>query len=70
MDWLLYADHRMDPICRSVTDAFLLAMALVSEVDYLVIGDHRVGLLQRGHFSRTRIVTPIVFCAEALTSFA
>jgi len=47
-------------------DAFLLAMALVGEADYLVAGDHRAGLLQRGHFSRTRIVTPAVFCAEAL----
>ena|SRR5665647_98823 len=47
-------------------DAFLLAMALVSEADYLVTGDHRAGLLQRGHFSHTRIVTPTVFCAEAL----
>lgn len=47
-------------------DAFLLAMALVGEADYLVTGDHRAGLLQRGHFSRTRIVTPAVFCAEAL----
>ena len=47
-------------------DAFLLAMALMGEADYLVTGDHRAGLLQRGHFSRTRIVTPAVFCAEAL----
>ena len=47
-------------------DAFLLAMALVGEANYLVTGDHRAGLLQRGHFSRTRIVTPTVFCAEAL----
>jgi len=47
-------------------DAFLLAMALVGEADYLVTGDHRAGLLQRGHFNRTRIVTPAVFCALAL----
>lgn len=47
-------------------DAFLLAMALVGEADYLVTGDHRAGLLQRGHFGRSRIVTPAVFCAEAL----
>ena len=47
-------------------DAFLLAMALVGEADYLVTGDHRAGLLQRAHFNRTRIVTPAVFCAEAL----
>jgi len=45
-------------------DTFLLAMALASEADYLVTGDHRAGLLQRGSIGRTRIVTPTVFCAE------
>ena len=45
-------------------DAFLLAMALAGEADYLVTGDRRAGLLQRGHIGRTRIVTPAVFCAE------
>ena len=47
-------------------DAFLLAMAWAGEVDYLVTGDHRAGLLQRARFGRTRVVTPAVFCAEAL----
>jgi hypothetical protein len=47
-------------------DAFLLAMAQSAEVDYLVTGDHRAGLLQRGSLDRTRIVTPATFCAEAL----
>jgi putative PIN family toxin of toxin-antitoxin system len=47
-------------------DAFLVAMALASEVDYLVTGDRRAGLLQCGSIGRTRIVTPVVFCAEAL----
>ncbi len=47
-------------------DAFLLAMALSGDADYLVTGDHRAGLLQRGSIGRTRIVTPSVFCAEAL----
>lgn len=47
-------------------DAFLLAMALASDADYLVTGDRRAGLLQRGHIERTRIVTPAVFCAEVL----
>jgi putative PIN family toxin of toxin-antitoxin system len=45
-------------------DAFLLAMALAGEADYLVTGDHRAGLLQRGSIGRTRIVTPAAFCAE------
>ena len=47
-------------------DAFLLTMALAGKVDYLVTGDRRAGLLQRGSIGRTRIVTPAIFCAEAL----
>lgn len=47
-------------------DAFLLAMALGGEADYLVTGDRRAGLLQQGSIGRTRIVTPSIFCAEAL----
>jgi putative PIN family toxin of toxin-antitoxin system len=47
-------------------DMFLLAMALTSEADYLVTGDHRAGLLQRGNLGRTRIVTPAAFWAQAL----
>ena len=47
-------------------DTFLLAMALAGEADHLVTGDRRAGLLQRGSVGRTRIVTPAIFCAEAL----
>lgn len=47
-------------------DAFLLAMAQAGDADYLVTGDRRAGLLQRGTFGRTRIVTPGVFCSEVL----
>jgi len=47
-------------------DGFLLAMAVASEADYLVTGDRRAGLLQRGSIGRTRIVRPAVFCAEVL----
>jgi len=47
-------------------DAFLISMALASEAEYLVTGDHRAGLLQRGSIGRTRILTPAAFCAEAL----
>jgi len=47
-------------------DSFLLAMALAGNADYLVTGDRRAVLLQRGHIERTRIVTPVAFCAEAL----
>lgn len=48
-------------------DAFLLAMALAGEADYLVTGDHRAGLLQRGSIGRTRIVNPAAFCAEVIS---
>ncbi|MFV0680717.1 putative toxin-antitoxin system toxin component, PIN family [Ottowia sp.] len=47
-------------------DEFLLAMALEGEADYLVTGDRRAGLLQRGSVGRARIVTPTVFCQDAL----
>ena len=47
-------------------DAFLLAMALAGEADYLITGDRRAGLLQRGHIERTHIVQPAVFCSKVL----
>lgn len=47
-------------------DAFLLAMALASDADYLVTGDRRAGLLQLGKIGRASIVTPTVFCRQAL----
>lgn len=47
-------------------DTFLLAMALAGEADYLVTGDRRAGLLQRGRIGRTRIVTPAAFSADVL----
>ena len=47
-------------------DAFLLAMVQASDADYLVTGDRRAGLLQRGRFGRARITTPASFCAQAL----
>ncbi|PTU65715.1 putative toxin-antitoxin system toxin component, PIN family [Chromobacterium sp. Panama] len=45
-------------------DVFLLAMALAGEADYLVTGDRRAGLLQRGSIGRARIVTPAIFCSD------
>lgn len=47
-------------------DAFLIAMALASDADYLVTGDRRAGLLQFGSVGRTGIRTPAGFCAEVL----
>jgi putative PIN family toxin of toxin-antitoxin system len=47
-------------------DTFLLAMALAGEADYLVTGDRRAGLLQRGRIGRTRIVTPAAFSTDML----
>ena len=49
-------------------DAFLLAMAVAGDAEYLVTGDYRAGLLQRGHIGRTRIVTPATFCSETISS--
>lgn len=49
-------------------DNFLLGMAFASDADFLVTGDRRAGLLQRGSFQRARIVTPAAFCAEAIPS--
>lgn len=51
---------------RDPNDAFLLAMALAGDADYLVTGDRHSGLLQRGSIGRARIVIPTVFCSEAL----
>lgn len=51
---------------KGSNDAFLLAMSLAGEADYLVTGDRRAGPLQRGSIGRTRIITPASFCAEAL----
>lgn len=47
-------------------DAYLLAMAVAGDADYLVTGDHRAGLLRRLHANRTQIVTPVAFCAKAI----
>ena len=47
-------------------DIFLLSMALASDSDYMVTGDRRAGLLQRGKAGRTRIVSPATFSAEVL----
>ena len=48
-------------------NAFLLAIASYGKADFLVTGDRRAGLLQRGRSWRTRILTPAAFCAEVLT---
>ena len=47
-------------------DAFLFTMAVASDANYLVTGDHRAGLLQRGSAGSARVLTPASFCAEAL----
>jgi len=47
-------------------DAFLLALALACEADYLVTGDRRAGLLKLERVGHTRILAPATFCAVAL----
>lgn len=49
-----------------LNDAFLLNMSIDGRADYLVTGDRRAGLLQRGSIERTRIVTPALFCSDVL----
>ena len=49
-------------------DNFLLSMVLASDADFLVTGDRRAGLLQRGSFQRARILTPAAFCGEVISS--
>ena len=58
----------LKPVLRIGLPAALqmLAMALAGEADNLVTGDRRAGLLQQGSIGRTRIVTPAIFCVEAL----
>jgi hypothetical protein len=47
-------------------DAFLVAMAIAGDADYLVTGDRQAGLLQKGNLGRTRVHTPANFCLEVL----
>jgi uncharacterized protein len=47
-------------------DEYLFTMALTGEADYLITGDKRAGLLQRGNAGSARIVRPALFCKEAL----
>ena len=47
-------------------DAFFVAMAIAGDADYLVTGDRRAGLLQKGNLGRTRVLTPANFCLEVL----
>jgi uncharacterized protein len=47
-------------------DVYLFTMALAGEADYLITGDKRAGLLQKGNAGQARIITPTQFCKEAL----
>ncbi len=55
-----------DVMLNDPNDAFLFAMALAGEANYLVTGDLRAGLLEHGNAGEARIVTPSIFCTEAL----
>jgi putative PIN family toxin of toxin-antitoxin system len=54
------------PEAADADDAFLLAMAIAGDVDYLVTGDRRAGILELGHIGRGRILPPRDFCALVL----
>lgn len=59
--------HRVGTMVNNLQRAVVLEhLPTGIEAEYLVTGDHRAGLLQRGNIGRTRIVTPAGFCAEAL----
>jgi len=65
--------NRLRPIPDGISvsdpdDAFLLAMALTADADWLVTGDHHAGLLQRRNIGRALITTPDDFCKRALQS--
>jgi uncharacterized protein len=47
-------------------DAYLLDLSEAASADYLVTGDKRAGLLQRGAINRSRILTAKAFCEVAL----
>lgn len=53
LDRLPPAENEADPF-----DAFLLAMVEAGGADWLVTGDKRAGLLERGRYGGARIVTP------------
>lgn len=47
-------------------DTFLLRMVLASDADFLITGDRRAGLLERGSFQRAQILTPGAFCEQVV----
>jgi uncharacterized protein len=47
-------------------DAYLLDLATAAKANYLVTGDKRAGLLQRGAVASARILTAAAFCETAL----
>jgi putative PIN family toxin of toxin-antitoxin system len=47
-------------------DAFLVALAIAGDADFLVTGNWRSGLLQRGTLGRTRVMSPAAFCAHLI----
>lgn len=63
---VVLGQHTSEHPTADPDDAFLLAMAEAGHADYLITGDRRAGLLQRGRVGRTQIVTPSVFCSAVL----
>ena len=47
-------------------DTFLLRMVLASDADFLITGDRRAGLLERGSFQRAQILTPGAFWEQVV----
>lgn len=63
-------EHLPPPIQKTEihdpNDLFLLGMAQAKNVDYLVTGDQKSGLLQHVSVGRTKIITPVTFCNNVL----
>ena len=53
-------------VVNDPNDVFLVAMAVASGADFLVTGDRKAGLLSLKSVGRTRILTPVQFCAAQL----
>jgi putative PIN family toxin of toxin-antitoxin system len=61
LDRLPPAEEPRDP-----DDAWLVALAEAAQVDYLVTGDRRSGLLARRRIGSARVVTAAEFCRSYL----
>ncbi len=53
---------RVEYVAADPNNSWLLALADVGRADYLVTGDKRAGLLERGRVAAAVIITASAFC--------